>query len=286
MSAPGADAAQSNGGTAPDGQGQDQDRNGTYSVLGEDAFNDAPEELRDHLINYVKTKVDPALTQRFQEHSQFKQTWEPFSQIEGLTDLHPEDVDQLVELGYMMAAAGDEQHPQRQQAIDSLRDVWEELGSTYGFLDDDDEGEGDDDEPEFMTREQFEEELQRRESERDQQTQYQQTVAQTQQEIRAEVDKLPLGDPGSKEREKAENAIFSFMLRYEDPNLSNQDVVKAAYQDYQELVGGAQEDLVEDLDERHTGQTLRGGSADTKPEEVRSWADADKLAKARLSGAR
>jgi hypothetical protein len=284
MSAPGADAAQSNGGTAPDGQGQDQDRSAQqYSVLGEDAFNDAPEELRDHLVNYVKTKVDPQLTQRFQEASEFRSTWEPFSQIEGLTDLHPDDVDQLVELGYTMAAAMDESNPQRDQAVEALRETWEQMAEQFGFGDEDDEGGDDGGEPEYMTREEFEAELERRENERTQQATREQTVEQIRTEMRSEIDKLPLGD--GEQREKAEKAIFSFMGRYDDPNMTTQDVVKAAYEDYTDLVGGAQEDLVEDTEERTTGSTLRGGGADTSPEEIHGWADADKAAKARLLGA-
>jgi hypothetical protein len=287
MSAPGADAAQSNGGTAPDGQGQDQDRSAQqYSVLGEDAFNDAPEELRDHLVNYVKTKVDPALTQRFQEASEFRSTWEPFSQIEGLTDLHPEDVDQLVELGYTMAAAMDENHPQRDEAIQQLRETWEQMAEQFGFGDEDESDEGgedDGDELEYMTREEFEAELEAREQQRTQESQREQTVEQIRQEMRSAIDDLPLGD--GEKREKAEAAIFSFMGRYDDPNMTTQDVVKAAYGDYTDLVGGAQEDLVEDTEGRTTGSTLRGGGADTSPEEIHGWADADKAAKARLMGA-
>jgi hypothetical protein len=278
MSAPGQDAAQP--GTAPDGQGQGQDRTDSYEgVLGPDVFNDAPEELRDHLVSYVKTKVDPFINQRFQESADFKSTWEPFSQIEGLTDLHPEDVDQLVELGYVIANAsqGDE------QAKEALRETWEQLGQQFEFFedgDDDDAEEDAEDEPQYMTREEYEAE---RAQER-QQSERQETVEQTRQELRAEVDKLPLGEVGSEKRQKAENAIYSFMLRYDDANMSNADAVKAAFEDYKELVGDSQEELVEETEERQTGTTLRGGGVDTKPEEVRSWADADKLAKARLSG--
>ena len=289
MSAPGADAAQSNAGTAPDGQGQDQDRSGSqqYSVLGEDAFNDAPEELRDHLVNYVKTKVDPALTQRFQEASEFRSTWEPFSQIEGLTNIAPEDVDQLVELHYTLAAASDPDHPQNQEAVEAFQETWEQLGQQLGYFDDEgeegeEESEEGDDEPEYLTREEFEQMM----SERQQQDQQKDLVEQTRQEIRGYVDNLELpGEQGTPERERAERAIFSFLQAYDDPKMSNEDAVKAAYQDFQELVGGAQEQLVEDTEDRHTGSTLRGGGADTSPEEVRSFKEADKLALARFKGA-
>jgi len=279
MSAPGQDAAQPTG-TAPDGQGQSQDRTDSYEgILGPDVFNDAPEELRDHLVNYVKTKVDPFINQRFQESSEFQKTWEPFSQIEGLTDLHPEDVDHLVELGYALAAAGDEQHPGNQEALEAVRQTWEAIGEQFGFTSEADGEEADgDDEPEYMTREEYEAER----AAEQQQQQLQQTTQQIQ-EIRGHVDKLPIGEAGSREREKAERALYSFMLRYDDGNMSNEDVVKAAYEDYTDLVGGAQSDLLENHEE--SGTTVNGGRADNAPEEVHGWREADKLAKARLTGA-
>lgn len=283
MSAPGQDAAQS-AGTAPDGQGQDQDRSFS-SILGEDAFSSAPPELRDHLAEYVRTQVDPKLTQRFQEHAEFRNTWEPFSQIEGLTNLHPEDVDQLVELGYVMAAAGDENHPNRQQALEQLSETWEQIGDQFGLFDDEEGEEGDegeDDEPQYMTREEFEQ----AQREQQQQQQLQQTTAQTAQEIRGHVDGLDLpGEPGSKERKAAEDAVYSFIYaKYGDGNMSNEEAVQAAFADYQAIAGAGQRQLLEEHEE--PGESVRGGRSDNAPEKIGSWADADRAAKARMAGAR
>jgi hypothetical protein len=282
MSAPGQDAAQPTG-TAPDGQGQGQDRTAYNGVLGPDAFSSAPEELRPHLEEYVRTQVDPHINQRFQDAAQFRQTWEPFSQIEGLSDLHPEAVDQLVEFGYIMEAAGDEQHPQHQQAVEALAETWEQMGEQFGFFD---KEEGDEtenaDEPQYMTREEFEAEL----AQRDQQATMAQTEQQIQQEIHEAIGRLDLpGDPDSEEQNDAINAVLSFMNRYaDDANMSNEDVVKAAFEDYQRLVGGGQRRLLKETAEVNGGQTIRGGGADTEPEKITSWRDADKAALARMRG--
>jgi hypothetical protein len=288
MSAPGTEAAQSDAGTAPNGQGQDQDRSFS-SILGEDAFSDAPEELREHLAEYVRRSVDPKLTQRFQEHAEFRNTWEPFSQIQGLTDLDPQDVDQLVELGYALAAAGDQNHQGHQQAVEYVQDVLEKMGTELGFFEDDDDGDGDGDEAQqgeqqYMTREQFEAEMQQREQQSQQQQAQQQTQQQIQTEINAAVQGLDLpGQPGSEERQQAEKYVYTLMAPYvDDASLSHEQLVQAAYSDYQQLRGGAQSDLIEDAENGNGGSTLRGGGADTAPEEVKSWGEARKLAKARM----
>lgn len=292
MAAPGQDAAQPDAGTAHDGQGQGQDRTSQeqgqqYSVLGEDAFNDAPEELRDHLVNYVRTKVDPALTQKFQEAGEFRQTWEPFSQIEGLTDLGPEGVDGLVEFAYTVDAAGDENHPDHQQAIESLYETWQQMAEQFGFWGEDEDGDDDGgspedngNEPEYLTAEEFE----RRWAEREQQEQRSQTVDQIHSELTEGVKALELPN------EKAEKAVWSFMQQYaDDPNMTPEQLVQAAYEDYQEIVGGAQSDLIEETEERPTGNNLRGGKVHSAPEDLSNqdgspaWKKATEVARARMA---
>jgi hypothetical protein len=292
MAAPGQDAAQPSEGTAQDGQGQGQDRTSPEQyqsgVLSPDVFTNAPEELRPHLMEYVKTQVDPHLQERFSENADFRKTWEPFSQVEGLTEWEPEALGGLLEFADAVDVAADENHPQHQEAMEAVFETWQAMGEQFGLWDrledSDDSGEdGEGEEPEYMTREQFEQERQRWESEQ----QMSQNVEQAAEAIRGHVDALKLpGDPGSPERETAAKAIYSLMTPYlEDSSLSEEDLVKAAYQDYTAIRGNGQADLIEETEERQPGTTMRGGGASNEPEEVKSWAEADRLAKERLRAA-
>jgi hypothetical protein len=55
-----------------------------------------PEELRGYVEDVAK-QIQGNVTRRFQEHADFRKTWEPFSQVEGLTDLPPDELQELVQ---------------------------------------------------------------------------------------------------------------------------------------------------------------------------------------------
>jgi hypothetical protein len=131
-----------------------------------------PEELR-RLRQDVAKQIQGNVTRRFQEHADFRKTWEPFSQVEGLTDLPPEELQELVQFREIasdpaqfddwlvgIAEAMAEADPDRFQA------VFGRLGESTGLFGDDGEDDGDEggdggDRPESL-REMFTEMLDER----------------------------------------------------------------------------------------------------------------------------
>jgi hypothetical protein len=84
----------------------------------------APEELRPLLEAELK-KVDANVTQRFMEHAEFKKKLGPLAEIEGLADVPPEDLKELMEFREL---AGDEEQ---------FESWWFAVGKELGFFDDD-----------------------------------------------------------------------------------------------------------------------------------------------------
>lgn len=121
------------GDSSPAGQGGEDPLAGLYDL------SSVPEALRGE-FDPVLQQIRDALGQRYvprSEHDEFRQRWEPLAGIEGLDQLHPEDVDQMVGMAYDMLAAADENHPQREQALAQLRESWEAIGNQFELWDDD-----------------------------------------------------------------------------------------------------------------------------------------------------
>lgn len=80
---------------------------------------DVPEEHRPWATEFVK-KVEGDTTKRFQEHSEYRKTWEPYEQL-GITDLPPDDLASVLEFAGTLL--------DEKQAPDMVR----QLASHYGI---------------------------------------------------------------------------------------------------------------------------------------------------------
>jgi hypothetical protein len=71
-----------------EGQGATDNPNAQY-------LTDVPEELHPLFDDVLKRK-DGDFTKRFQKAAEFQKQWEPYSQIEGLNGMSPDEVADLV----------------------------------------------------------------------------------------------------------------------------------------------------------------------------------------------
>jgi hypothetical protein len=239
-------------------------------------LDDHPEELRPYLAAELR-KIEGGVTQRFQEAAEFRRQMEPLSplaEIEGLSEVPPEDLAGLVEFHRMA------------QDPEAFEQWWEQVGDELGLFGDSDEGgaEGaeDGEEPPAWAQElvnrldQLEGGFQERaqtESERD-------TLAQIESEL-ADLKKANSDLPWDDEEAAVEDRVCQLAMSYgEDP-----DALKKGLADYRAITGAGQAALV-DAAERGPAPALTGGNGNTAPEEVKGFDDAKSLAKARFAGAR
>jgi hypothetical protein len=244
---------------------------------------EVPEHLRPAVEPHLK-KIEANVTQRFQEAADFRKQWEPFQGIEGLTQLQPDALSELV--AFHNEVLSDEE---------AFKQWWTELGQEAGWMQDvsagdggdngDDELGGGDAAPEVVELRGQVEELKGLVNQlvEGQQTQEQQTRQDAaKQAIESELVDLAgkeLGE-GQKFDDDTRNAILTFALRYpQDP-----EAVSKGYADLQKLRGQSQSELVTDK----LGQpdpAVRGGTADTEPPTVTSFAEAKRLARERSKAA-
>ena len=124
------------GGAEGQGEQQESVAAGLYPLDG------VPEELRPYMEQQLR-RIDGNITKKFQEHSDYRRRWEPYEQIEGFSDMPPEDVAALIQFAQM---ASDPQQFQQWlgQAIETTgfvpenipQEAWNEIGQRNGWLDD------------------------------------------------------------------------------------------------------------------------------------------------------
>lgn len=226
----------------------------------------APEELRPLLEQELK-KVEANVTRRFQEHADFRKRFEPLADIEGLTDVPGEELQQLLEFREI---AGDPQQ---------FESWWFEVGKQLGYFDDDGTGataeaDGDDGEtagnPEVTQLMETVQQLsQRLES-------YEQQGAQ--QQARQDIDRQ-IKELHEQHGEFDENLVLRLARDY----VSEPDAIQRGFDDYLRITGQAQSELVEDkLDQPASANG--GGRPDTTPEPITNFKQAQAAALQRLGG--
>jgi hypothetical protein len=243
-----------------------------------------PEHLRPAVEPHLK-QIEANVTQRFQEAADFRKQWEPFSGIEGLADLQPDAVKELVEFHRDVLSQGP----------DALKAWWTQIGEHAGWAqevsggdagdDDDDDDLGGDDSPAIADLRGQVEQLtslveQLVEGHQAGETEKRTTAAK--QAIESDLEALAKEHLGEDKKfdDKTRDAILTFALRY--PN--DDDAVRKGYADLQGIKGEAQSSLVEDKLEQPAA-ALRGGAADTAPAEITSFAEAKRLARERAKAA-
>lgn len=240
-----------------------------------------PEHLRP-VVEPLLKKVEGNVTQRFQEHADFRKQWEPFQEVEGLTELQPDALKELVEF-----------HRDVLSNADAFKDWWTQLGTEAGWMPDasaGDDGQGDefgDEVPPAVS--QLQEAVESLSAQVQslvdghQQTEQTQRTEAAKQAINTELEQLAgeeLGE-GQKFDDETRDAILTFALRYPQ----DADAIKKGYADLQKLSGKSQVELVKDKLEQPSGGTTPAGPPDTSPGQVTSFAEAKRLARERRTAA-
>jgi hypothetical protein len=236
-------------------------------------LNSVPEELRQYVDPIVK-QIQGNVTQRFQEHADFRKQWEPFTEVDGLQDVPAERLQELLQFnqiasdpeqfdGWMvqyLQALG-EAEPDR---LEGLFDKFDEAG-LFGDEEGDPSGdpESDGGDMRSVLRELLEEELgpiKERLSSQDEEA----GIEQAQQQIRAEIDQVKARHKESFGEELSDDQLKD-MTKLAHAYDGADDAIEKAYQDYLRITGQAQGDLVDEK----LGQpqpAIAGGSADASPE--------------------
>lgn len=245
-----------------------------------DLLTEVPEHLRP-VVEPVLKKMEGKVTQRFQEHSDFRKQWEPLQGVEGLADLQADELSELVEFRRDVLA-----DPEK------MREWWEQLGQQAGWMTDDVSGGDDDDDDDEGDIPPHVAELQSQVQELSQAVQQLVAGHQTQEQraaqeaaktaINTELKELAeehLGE-GKQFDDETRDAILTFALRYGD----DPEAIAKGFKDLQKIKGGAQSSLVDDVLEQPAAAN-RGGRPDTAPAEVKDFAQAKQLARARRQAA-
>jgi hypothetical protein len=239
---------------------------------------DPNEYLASHWLMEALKHKDADVTRGFQEHKQFREQWEPFSKIQGLGDMSPEDVGQLVEWSQAM------NDPQAFQAWyegvgqqlglspELDEDAWVRMGEEKGWFEGGGEGEGqqengqgfDPNQLQSMLDSMLEQKLQPVQQwlgSQEQNQQAEQIKTQWEQQMSS------LADQHGVKLDDARDDILHLMAGYLDDGV--EDPVSKAFEHYLRISGKAQGDLIEDK-LNQPGGALNGGTADTRPEQA-SW---------------
>lgn len=239
---------------------QGHDPHGLYDL------SKTPEELRPYVTEQLQ-EISKNVDARFREAAEYRKKFEPLEQIEGLTDVDPEELQALLQfreiasdpeslrewLGQVAQEIGWE--PEMDE------DSWAKVGQENGWLDEEDfEDAGDGQEMTMddivaAVKEALQPEIEPV-KEHMQRQQEQQTVQQMEQEMRQQLDALK-----EQHGDFDEDDVIGLAMRYvEDDN-----PIEKAFGDYQRIRGKSQSDLVDEKLADGTGQTLNNGAASTDP---------------------
>ena len=283
------------GGTAPmggqgdAGQGEAQQQGGgEWEGLYGEAVQNAPEELRPHIAEYLKG-LEPNFNKPFQDLAETRQQMEAYQPFQEM-GLESEDIEGLASFWQMVNLAGqDSNHPDVQQAQDQMYGWWEQVGNELGFFGEDEEGgEGDeggfDDDPDDPG---IVGELETQIQELQQQLQQVQGNTQAQHYERQNAETLAKlasqdgFDFDSPDMQDDLNRIYR--LAYAHAEGGDENAIQNAYEDWKAIAGRGQQQL-SGVGAEQPGPSLNGGEPNTEPEDIHSWKDASALAKRRLQG--
>jgi hypothetical protein len=237
-----------------------------------------PEELRGYVENVAK-QIQGNVTRSFQDHADFRKTWEPFSQVDGLTEVPPEELTELVQFREIasdpakfddwlvqVASAMAEADPGRFEA------VFGRLGQETGLLDPDDDGESGEDGGAFdqeAMREMFTELLDERLGPIEQHvntSSQEARVQAAQAHIASEIEAVQQlhKDQFGEDEELDEDAI-AHIKALAFAHDGAEDAIRKAYAQHLKVTGQAQGELIDEkLGQPRPG--VNGGRADTAPE--------------------
>jgi hypothetical protein len=248
---------------------------------------DTPAELRPILESYIREKVDPQVTRKFQEAAELRDKFGPLSEIQGLDQMEPDTLSQLVAFAQMdeeqfNAWYGDTAKKLAESDPDGFESMWNQIGQDLGYFEDDDPDTGGQDDPKIQ-------ELQNTVNQLSQQLtgflgQQERTDAQqaADQALDAELGELQqANNEGNKFDEEFEQDLYRMAAAF-----ANEDQpLHKAFERLQRLSGQAQTQLVTSKLNQPPAANGNGRSS-TEPEQFHTVADAREAAVARLKASR
>lgn len=269
MSEQGGAAAE--GAQPAEGQGATDNPNAQY-------LTDVPEELHPLFDDVLKRK-DGDFTKRFQKAAEFQKQWEPYSKIEGLNGMGPDEVSDLVSFyqtmndpqafiqWYEQAGKRLQDEFGYQPSLDE--DSWVKAGQENGWFDPDDNTtppEQDRLDPasvQQMVQQALEQELAPVKQFMGSHEQ-QQVIGQIQTELEDRYNSL-LKEHELEDSEDVRDDVLTLANAFAaDEN--EQDPIGRAFEKYLRMTGKAKGDLVDQKLNQQNGNALGSGSADTAPE--------------------
>lgn len=255
-------------------QGDDpaQPDSGQGEGLGLYDLSAAPEELRPFIEQEMK-KVEANVTRKFQEAADFRKQWEPLAGVEGLTDLDPEELTQLLDF-----------HSQVLSDPEAFENWYRAVGEHFGFAPQGEQEDGEDGEdgadPQLEAAierviQTVDERLKPFEQQQTQQQQ-EQAIFAAQEEIRGELDALK-----EQNGEFNEDLVCQLALAYEGAP----DAIQKAFADYQRFQGTTESAVFDGKDDA-PGPAVSGGSPATQVEPITDFATAKARSKERFAAAR
>lgn len=237
-----------------------------------------PEEVRPYVEEQVK-QINSNVEGKFREHADFRKTWEPFGQVEGLTDVPPEELRELVAFREIL---GDEE---------ALEDWWNTLGEKAGFFEEDEGGEGEELEGEGDEPPPWAQNLMERieglegglKPVQEHLTQSQRESAQNAAAQQIVNDVAALEKKHGELDDDAKEAILKLARAYDGA----EDSIPRAFEDYLKITGQAQGELA---DSKHDqpGPAVETGNPSTEADEFSGLGDPNlkRAARERFAGQR
>lgn len=256
-----------------------------------------PPELHGHMGRYIKEKIDPVLTQKFQELAEQRKPYEAFSGIEGLSDVPAEELSEL--LAFRKTASDPEKFgewytgfadTQIEENPEGFEAWWKERGEKLGYtFDGDDEPTDPDLEPGGDSEEvaalraemqAFKDEFGQKETQREEQQRVEARTGEINKQMVPFVESL--GDMPDEEKTQAINDVYGLALKYGDEEPDQQ--IPKAIADWQRIKGIGEAGLI---DKRlgHPDPALNGGAPADTTDPVRGFDHANQIAKDRLRAA-
>lgn len=236
-----------------------------------------PEDYREHVEPYLRD-IESNANQRFQEHAQYKEQWEPYEEL-GLTDYEPESLAQLLQFAELM------------NDPEAVHEWWNRLGEENGYireliddygLEDEDEGEEGEEEqydPQILmtAMQQMLDERLAPVLERNQEYEEQERVKEADSEIQQRVDAI------QNEYDLSEDelqAVYKLSLAYIDTD--GPDAITKGFADFQNLVGNVETNTVT----KKAGGPSKPegeGKPNTAAKAPTDWNEAKEMAKERFA---
>lgn len=259
------------------GQGEVASDTGSSDLYAQ-AIERVPAELREHVEPILK-EWDGSATKKFQEAAEFRKTWEPYGEL-GVTDVPPETMEQLLGWYEMTNDEGQFKSWLQTQA-EAFGLLTGESGAGAG---DGGDGLGEGLEgSEFMTREQFQQELQQftagQKAEQELTAKQKETEAKLDARFAERSGALGLAELPDDKRARHENAIWAIA---QTQYAQHADPVGQAFDDYEAIIGQHETDLLRKKLNVPPSPEGGGGAADTSVARPTTLAEASELMRGRL----